>query len=446
MKTIKATLAGFLAVLAMCWWVSDGTSWSSLNTVLDWRAVLAQLTGVLAIGVMSLAMVLAARPAVIERWLGGLDKVYRLHKWLGISALVFAVLHWIISNGPKWATKLGLMERRLRGPRPVFEEGSLQQLFMSLRGVAEAVGEWAFYAAVVLMVLALIKRFPYRRFFQTHRVLALCYLVLVFHAVVLLKFDYWRTPIGGVVAVMLGAGTVAAVLSLFRKRLSGVIAHGRVAVVDTDATLGTATVEVDVPSGWAGHQAGQFAYVTFHADEGPHPYTIASAWGSEKRLRFVIKALGDYTRELPSRLSLGGDVRVEGPYGAFTFEGSGRGQVWVSGGIGVTPFLARMQSLARSAGATPAAVDLFHCVMATTAAQEAQMADSARAAQVRLHTLVEARDGRLDAQRLAQAVPDWRERDIWFCGPSAFGRALRAGLVKLGLPAERFHQELFEMR
>ena len=39
-----------------------------------------QGTGTLAMGVMSVAMVLATRPALFEPWLGGLDKMYRLHK------------------------------------------------------------------------------------------------------------------------------------------------------------------------------------------------------------------------------------------------------------------------------------------------------------------------------------------------------------------------------
>jgi ferredoxin-NADP reductase len=59
--------------------------------------------------------------------------------------------------------------------------------------------------------------------------------------------------------------------------------------------------------------------------------------------------------------------------------------------------------------------------------------------------LWDARDGLLDARRIAAAVPQWREADVWFCGPAAFGR--RCGdLLALGLPAEQFHQELFQMR
>ena len=77
-------------------------------------------------------------------------------------------------------------------------------------------GEWAFYAAVVLIVLALVKRFPYRYFFKTHGLLAVAYLVLVFHSLVLMKFSYWGEVIGPFMAVLMLAGTVAALVSLFR--------------------------------------------------------------------------------------------------------------------------------------------------------------------------------------------------------------------------------------
>jgi ferredoxin-NADP reductase len=43
-------------------------------------------------------------------------------------------------------------------------------------------------------------------------------------------------------------------------------------------------------------------------------------------------------------------------------------------------------------------------------------------------------------------VPGWKDASVWFCGPTAFGRALRADLLAQGLEPEAFHQELFEMR
>ena len=70
----------------------------------------------------------------------------------------------------------------------------------------------------------------------------------------------------------------------------------------------------------------------------------------------------------------------------------------------------------------------------------------AAAAVVRLHLLVSSRDGRLNGERIRSVVPDWQSASIWFCGPSEFGEALRKDFLAHGLPAERYHQELFQMR
>ena len=52
-------------------------------------------------------MILATRAKFMESWLNGLDKSYRLHKWLGISALDISIVHWLAVNDPKWMVGLG---------------------------------------------------------------------------------------------------------------------------------------------------------------------------------------------------------------------------------------------------------------------------------------------------------------------------------------------------
>lgn len=64
------------------------------------RALLLQYSGLLAMAWMSAAMILATRPQRFERWFGGLDKMYRLHKWVGISGFALSVAHWLIVNAP----------------------------------------------------------------------------------------------------------------------------------------------------------------------------------------------------------------------------------------------------------------------------------------------------------------------------------------------------------
>lgn len=254
----------------------------------------------------------------------------------------------------------------------------------------------------------------------------------------------WTTPIGWVIALLLLAGTAAALTVL-----SGAVGRSRqaVAVVDTVALHPAQTVlavAVRLKSRWRGHQAGQFAFVRFDASEGAHPFTITSPWTGDGRLEFLIKDLGDYTKTLPAQLLPGALLRVEGPYGTFDFEGGKQRQIWVSGGIGITPFLARLHQLAlRPDGKT---VDLFHSTATLDEAAFARLRVAADAADATLHLLVDALDGRMTAERLCAAVPAWREADIWFCGPAGFGHSLRRDLLATGLPARHFHQELFDLR
>ena len=230
MGHIKTAFWGALALLVGLWLIANRDIWQDAG-FFPLRDPLLQLTGVLAIGCMSLAMVLALRPRWPASWLGGLDKMYRLHKWLGIGGLVLSVTHWLWSQGPKWAVGLGLLERPQRGPRGTgaAQLGAVEQFLRSMRGTAEDLGEWAFYAVVALVIVALVRVIPYRIFYRTHRLMAAVYLVLAFHAVVLFRFDVWATPLGLITAALLAAGTVAAFLSLFGRIGAGGKAEGRIA-------------------------------------------------------------------------------------------------------------------------------------------------------------------------------------------------------------------------
>ena len=443
MKHLKITLIGLLLGLSALWLLAESAALPVTTGLFPWRTLLVQYSGVLGMGVMSAAMLLAVRPAWLEHRLHGLDKMYRLHKWLGISGLVIAILHWLFSQGPKWLVKAGLLERPARGPRPVQTDPVLAFL-QSQRGLAEDLGEKAFYLAVALIVLALIKRFPYRHFFRTHRWIALAYLVLVWHSIVLTSFSYWTQPVGIVQGLLLAGGMFAAVISLTRRIGARRKAIGEVEQIEYLEGVRVNAVSIRLRSQWAGHEPGQFAFVTFDEREGPHPFTISSAWQGDGKLMFLIKALGDYTRTLASSLKVGDTVTVEGPYGRFQFEGEARRQIWIGGGIGISPFVARLKQLAQQPDGRE--IDLFHATSEVDETALQRLRAYAQAAGVRLHLLVSGRDGRLTGERLRAQVPQWREAEVWFCGPAGFGDAIRTDLCGKGLPPARFHQELFEMR
>ena len=447
-KTIKYCLWGLLLSLSGLWLLAD-TLLPQPFTYFALRAQLMQYTGVLAIGAMSAAILLAARPQWLEPHLHGLDKMYRLHKWLGIGALVVSVVHWWWAQGTKWMVGWGWLTRPLRrraGPGGPPQD-VLEAWLRGQRGLAESLGEWAFYAAAALITLALIKRFPYHLFVKTHKLLAVTYLLLAYHSLVLFKFGYWSQPVGWAMALLLFAGSAAALLVLAGRVGAGRKVRGVVESLCQYPELQVLETAIQLQPGWRGHKAGQFAFVTSHRDEGAHPYTIASAWNpATRRIVFITKALGDHTSQLPKLLQTGTPVTVEGPYGCFDFDDRKPRQIWIGAGIGITPFISRMQQLAQAGGAATGQIDLFHPTAEFSQAAIDKLSADARAANVRLHILVSGKDGRLDGAQIRTAVPDWQAASVWFCGPPAFGRALSRDLVAHGLAERHFHQELFQMR
>lgn len=443
MKNIKLVFFALLIVLSGLWLLADPLL-SAPYQFFALRSSFINYTGIIAIGVMSAAMILAVRPVFFEPYLGGLDKMYRLHKWLGISGLIFAVAHWLLTQAPKWLVALGWIERSERHGRSQEQTSTVLRFFQEQRGLAEGFGEWAFYAAVVLIVLALAKWFPYRYFFKTHRLLAVAYLFLVFHSVVLMNAGYWGEAIAPVMMVLMTAGSAAAFGILFRRA-----GHNRrtVGVVDSviyHKDIRVLEVSLGIKGRWPGHKAGQFAFVSFDDKEGPHPFTIMSPWTGDGRMLFAIKELGDYTRTLLGTLKSGDPVNIEGPYGQFNFSSNKPRQIWVGGGIGITPFIARMKSLAKHPDGK--IIDLFYSTTVNSEDVIDSLQRDAQAANIQLHVLVDARDGLLNAERICKAVPKWRSSDVWFCGPGSFGRDLLRDFSDRGLPSDDFHQELFAMR
>lgn len=295
--------------------------------------------------------------------------------------------------------------------------------------------------------------FPYRLFAKTHKIITLAYMALAFHTVVLLRFRYWSEPVGWLTALLLLGGFAAGVIALFGLIAFSRKVKGRIAALNYLDGIRALETTIAVSEQWPGHKAGQFAFAISDAAPGGHPYTIASAWQPEnKSVTFVIKELGEHTSRLRELWHVGMPVTIEGPYGTFIFNDDCPQQIWIGAGIGITPFLARLDHmvLQKSAPDWPPGqqAHLFHSTANVDETALSKLVANADAADVRLHILVDQQGrGRLTGARIREEVPDWREASIWFCGPVGFGAALRRDFAAQGFPVKRrFHQELFSMR
>ena len=74
MRQLKWVFWLSLGLIAVLWLIAEPGLFNARG-FFTWRGLLVQLTGVLAIGCMSLGMLLALRPKWLERWLNGLDKM-----------------------------------------------------------------------------------------------------------------------------------------------------------------------------------------------------------------------------------------------------------------------------------------------------------------------------------------------------------------------------------
>lgn len=401
-----------------------------------WRKQLIYFSGLASFMLMTVVMLLAIRPHWLEKPLGGLDKMYSLHKWAGIWSVVLALLHYGIklAKGPM-LTLFGEAtgEQRIRTFLEVF------------RGSAKDLGEWSVWIFAVMILLALWQRLPYHLWRYVHKAMAVFYLIIVYHGIVLTPAQWWLQPGGALIAAASIAGSWCALISL-TGRIGRTSTHtGHVLAV---RQLLTDTLEVVCQLGrnWR-HAPGQFAFVTFDRLEGPHPFTIASSDCRDGQVRFAIKGLGNYTEKLVSSIRAGQPVTIEGPYGCFTTPQpeDGQEQIWIAAGIGVTPFIAWLEGLQDSPAATPVA-SLYYCTKneqeAVFAARLQQLCE--RLPGITLHLHFSQRDGYLTAEQLLAGKT--AAVKVWFCGPAAFSDSLRHGMEKLGMDLRNFHQELFQLR
>jgi predicted ferric reductase len=438
---MKTMFAGFLAIVTLAWGVEmrspDHISADSMLWALRQEGL--YFTGLLSIALMSLAMLLSTRPTGLERPLGGMDRIYRLHKWSGILAVVVAALHWLIEMSDD-------LLKALAGRSGRIKEDELSAFPEPLRDLGEALGEWAFYVLLALLALTLWKQFSYRLWRPLHRAMPVLYLLLVLHSVVLAPAAYWSQPIGMLLAVLFTAGGIASMQSLTgrigrKRRVSGTVVALRSPCPDI------IEVSCRLDGKWQGHEPGQFAFVTFDAGEGAHPFTIASADLGDHTVTFAIKALGDYTRTLARNLAEGSPVEVEGPYGRFELSRTNKRarQIWVAGGIGITPFIAWLESL-QGKQATEVSADLHYSVRDREADPFIERLHRlcATLPKVQLH-VYDKHSSQLNAGTLAAALSGTKQAEVWFCGPRSFADTLREGLQAFAVRV-RFHQEAFEMR
>lgn len=421
MRITSLPLIGTLVLVSFACALAEVPSTTWLST-----AALSLGAGMSALVLMAVAATLGARWAWVESLFGGLDRVYEVHKWLGVWALVFASLHFTFKAGmADWDTAAILS-------LPPFYTRLVRQLSL--------------LALMLIVMLALNRKIPYARWRWWHKLSGPLFLIVILHWLSFKSPIALASPGGLWLAATAALGVIAAFYKLLLYRLLS--PHAEYCI--EQVSPGPSAIQLVMRPTGKGIQfeAGQFAFLSIQEPglREPHPFTIASAGGPEQPVQFLIRAVGDYTGQLVAQARPGLLAEVYAPFGRFSRPAEAKREVWIAGGIGISPFVAWLkEGTAKDLGR----VSLF---LFNTPGREFPSVDEVRALTeprgAELIALTGSDDARKFRQRLAAIVGECGAEgvELCFCGPKGLLQLVRAEMAALGVADARLRFEFFEFR
>lgn len=395
--------------------------------------------GFAALGQMALQFGLIARFERLSRPYG-IDLLMQLHRQLGVAAVALAVAHPLL----------------LAVERPA----ALRLLDPTAGTAGSRTGVAALAALVALLVLSFARRplrVGYEAWRLSHALLGLAAVALTLAHVFLAGRGFeaaWKS--GALVAWCLALVGLVLFLRLVEPAL---LARRPWQVVEVRPEAAETWSVVLEPVGHPGMRfaPGQFAWAKigrspWSLDE--HPFSFSSSAARPGRLEMGIKELGDFTRTV-GRLPLGTRAWLDGPHGSFSTDlHPAPGYLFLAGGIGISPILSMLLTLADRGDRRPHAL-LYACSRWDRVAYRDEV--EAVATQLDLEVvfvLEEPPEGwagpsgwltrELIEPRLA--TPGGEPRDVFLCGPLPMMSALEALLIDdCRVPDERVHRERFQL-
>jgi predicted ferric reductase len=414
LRTLSIPLLLLVATLGPIYWALpvDISLSRTLGIVLGWAGC----------GLLLASLVLMLRETRLARELGGLERMYRWHHWAGMAAYVLLLAHPLFLAADGWP------DQRLLA-------------WQTISPVGQGWPVWSGWLSLVLLMLGLAvtfeNRIPYRTWRWLHVGLGLAVLSGLLH-LVLLGIDEPVLPILGLAAFFLGWRIVRDDFGL----------AARPFIVKAATPVADAMVEISLKplSNALAVTPGQFVLVAFFAGPGFrgcgefHPFTV-SAVCTDGSIRVGVKALGDCTRKIQS-MRPGVMARVHGAFGSFLADRPAAPQLWVAGGIGITPFLAQLR-----AGPVKQPTLLLYLYRTDTDAAFLSELETLAANDPGLALKPVATGNTVpDLNALLPDVPGLAQEECYLCGPPGMVAGLRKALHDRGIASHRIHFENFDFR
>jgi predicted ferric reductase len=226
-------------------------------------------------------------------------------------------------------------------------------------------------------------------------------------------------------------------------------------VAEVRRERGNTSTLVMRPDGHPGFRftPGQFGWLTLWASPfriTGHPFSFSSsAEAPGGRVEMTIRNLGDFTSAIP-RVPVGQRLYLDGPYGAFTIGNPADMHVLIAGGVGITPMMSMIRTLADRGDTRPVILLYGSKDWESITFREELEAAKARLNLTVVHVLSDpppgwtGEQGRITAEVFRRHLPPpYAEHEYFICGPGPMMDAIENALGELHVPMAKYHSERY---
>jgi len=423
-KTITYLFFINLFIILFFWWGGSSAFFSNGKTFV----ALGRLTGLLAEFLILAGLILISRLPFLEK-VYGFDELNKIHRWIGYGLVTVIVSHPLfLLIGYSSANEISLFKQ-----------------FINFITKWEDVSG-AFFGIIILIVVGIISM-PKIRW--------------------KLKYETWHfvhlfmyLAIGLVFSHQINSGDVSNGTALFYWFLINFVVFGVlifyrflrpiILFLRHEFYIEKVAQEThDVCSVYIGgknldkfkFESGQHLRILFLDKKMLqfHPFSFSSAYNG-KFLRISIKNSGDFTSQI-GNLKEGTKIIIDGPLGKFTELSAVKNKyLLIAGGIGITPIKAMIESLSEKGR------DFIFIFGNKT---EKDIVFKKELDKIPHHYVLsrekknEYENGYIDGEKIQRIAPDFKERDIYICGPDLMLNSILDTLKNLGVDKSQIHYEKF---